>query len=72
MQFEKFCNFNVILNVFLENKNITHGINHKLYYVISGSSVDKIKNYLLLWTRTFYATVFVLLDEFPSQTIKIC
>lgn len=72
MQFEKCCNFNVILNVFLENKNITHGINHKLYYAISGWSVDKIKNYLLFWTSNFYATVFVLLDEFPPQTIKIC
>lgn len=43
MNLENFCNFNAILNVFSEDKNIASGINPKLYYLLSGSSVYKIK-----------------------------
>lgn len=48
MYLEKICNFNAILNVFLENKNSIHGINAQLYYLITVSSVYKVKNYLTL------------------------
>lgn len=43
MYLEIFNNFNAILKIFLGNKNITHGINHKLHYLVIDSSVYKIK-----------------------------
>lgn len=43
MYLKKFCNFNVILNVFLENKNIIYGINFNLYILVLGLSIYKIK-----------------------------